>query len=77
MADDRKQAGKPDVPQAPRQDAPPSQQPGARGGVRNASALDKSGHVKESKLRENQSALNVGPDHKTPDMKKRHRGTFP
>jgi len=76
MADDRKQAGKSDAPQAPQPDAP-RQQPGPRGGVRNASALDKSGRVNESKLRENQGALNVGPDHKTPDMKKRHRGTFP
>jgi hypothetical protein len=29
------------------------------------------------KLHENQRKLNVGTDHRTPDMKKRHRGTFP
>jgi hypothetical protein len=75
--DDRKQAGKADGPQAPQQDAQRRQQPGAQGAVRGASALDKAGHLKESKLRENQNALNVGADHKTPDMKKRHRGTFP
>jgi hypothetical protein len=28
-------------------------------------------------LRENQERLRVGPDHKTPEMKKGHRGTFP
>ena len=27
--------------------------------------------------RENQKRLGVGPDHKTPEMKKAHRGTFP
>jgi hypothetical protein len=48
---------------------------GARGG--SASALDKAGHVKPDKLAENQRRLNVGPDHRTPEMKKGHRGTFP
>jgi hypothetical protein len=28
-------------------------------------------------LKENQERLRVGPDHKTPEMKKGHRGTFP
>ena len=27
--------------------------------------------------KENQKRLGVGPDHKTPEMKKNHRGTFP
>jgi hypothetical protein len=27
--------------------------------------------------KENQKRLRVGPDHKTPEMKKGHRGTFP
>jgi hypothetical protein len=27
--------------------------------------------------KENQKRLGVGPDHKTPEMKKGHRGTFP
>jgi len=40
-------------------------------------ALDKDGHVIPAKLHENQQKLNVGTDHKTPDMKKRHRSTFP
>jgi hypothetical protein len=40
-------------------------------------ALDKDGHVIPDKLHENQRKLNVGQDHKTPDMKKNHRGTFP
>ena len=29
------------------------------------------------KQKENQQKLGVGPDHKTPDMKRGHRGTFP
>lgn len=29
------------------------------------------------KQRENQKRLGVGADHKTPEMKKGHRGTFP
>lgn len=29
------------------------------------------------KQRENQRNLGVGPEHKTPAMKKGHRGTFP
>lgn len=29
------------------------------------------------KLKENRQKLGVGDDHQTPDMKKRHRGTFP
>jgi hypothetical protein len=37
----------------------------------------KSGEAKEEKLEQNRDRLNVGPDHKTPEMKKGHRGTFP
>jgi hypothetical protein len=29
------------------------------------------------KQKENQKRLRVGPDHKTPEMKKGNRGTFP
>ena len=29
------------------------------------------------KQRENQQKLGVGPDHKTPEMKRGNRGTFP
>jgi hypothetical protein len=57
---------------------PATQQPGAKSARRNDNdALDKDGHVKPEKLAENQKKLNVGSDHKTPDMKKGHRGTFP
>jgi hypothetical protein len=57
---------------------PAAQQPGAKGTRRNDNdALDKNGHVKPEKLADNQKKLNVGSDHKTPDMKKGHRGTFP
>lgn len=47
-------------------------QPGARGIGRRPDA-----RTNPEKLRENQQSLGVGPDHKTPDMKKGHRGTFP
>lgn len=29
------------------------------------------------KQKDNQKRLGVGPDHKTPEMKKGHRGSFP
>ena len=47
-------------------------QPGARGMGRKPD-----GRSNPEKLRENQQSLGVGSDHKTPDMKKGHRGTFP
>ncbi|MBV8030085.1 MAG: hypothetical protein JO035_01100 [Betaproteobacteria bacterium] len=52
------------------------QSPGQRGG-QSPQALDKSGDVIPEKLKENQRRLGVGEDHKTPEMKKGHRGTFP
>jgi hypothetical protein len=60
------------------QQQPEAQQPASRSMRRsNSGALDKDGHVKPEKLAENQRKLNVGSDHKTPEMKKGHRGTFP
>ena len=53
------------------------QQPGTRSTGKTRNALDKSGAVDREKLEDNQRQLDVGKDHKTPDMKKRHRGTFP
>lgn len=54
------------------------QQPGAQGAGRRADALDKSGNVNQEKLKENRDQrLHVGADHKTPEMKKGKRGTFP
>jgi hypothetical protein len=53
------------------------QQPGAQGTGKEADALDESGKIDEGKLKENQERLNVRPDHKTPEMEKGHRGTFP
>ena len=50
-------------------------QTGRRGGTNHA--LDRNGKVIPEKLQENQRRLNVGSDHKTPDMKKGRRGTFP
>jgi hypothetical protein len=53
------------------------QEPSGRPRRSSHDALDRDGHVNPEKLAENQRKLNVGSDHKTPDMKKRHRGTFP
>ena len=53
------------------------QHSGARGVNKGSSAVDKSGKVDESKLEQNRKRLNVDKDHRTPDMKKGHRGTFP
>jgi hypothetical protein len=76
MAD--KQPSKPDDPVALKQEQPQRrQQPGTQGSGADRSALDKSGNVNEGKLQENQERLQVGPDHKTAEMEKKHRGTFP
>ena len=47
-------------------------QPGTRAG-------DGAGDARgdERQLKKNQDELGVGPDHKTDEMKERHRGTFP
>jgi hypothetical protein len=46
--------------------------PGARGVKHGADA-----RRQPEKQKENQQRLGVDADHKTPEMKKRHRGTFP
>jgi hypothetical protein len=46
--------------------------PGARGARRGGDARGQ-----PEKQKENQERLGVGPDHKTPEMKKGRRGTFP
>ena len=53
------------------------QHSGARGVNKDSNAVDKSGRVDQSKLEQNQERLNVDKDHRTPDMKKGNRGTFP
>ena len=53
------------------------QQPGAQGAGLDADALDPAGNVDEKKLEQNQERLGVGEDHKTEDMRKKQRGTFP
>jgi hypothetical protein len=40
-------------------------------------AVDESGNVDAGKLRKNQERLGVDEKHKTPEMKKGHRGTYP
>jgi hypothetical protein len=47
-------------------------QPGAKSAGNKADARND-----PEKQKENQRALGVGPEHKTPAMKKGHRGTFP
>jgi len=53
-----------------------SQSP-ARGQNRGADAITPSGDVDQEKLKHNQKRLNVDEQHKTPEMKKGGRGTFP
>jgi hypothetical protein len=60
-----------DNPQPTVDNPQPRRQPGTRG-IRRPD-----GRRNPEKLRENQQSLGVGPDHRTPDMKKGHRGTFP
>jgi hypothetical protein len=53
------------------------QQPGAQGGGTEADAVKPDGNVDEKKLERNKERLGVGEDHKTEEMRKKHRGTFP
>lgn len=53
------------------------EQPGAQGAGKAADAIDESGNVDERKLQENRERMGVGDDHKTSDMRKKERGTFP
>ena len=53
------------------------QQPGAQGAGMDADAVKPDGNVDEKKLERNQERLGVGEDHKTEEMRKKHRGTFP
>ena len=64
-------------PQAAQNSPQRRQQPGARGAGKTRKALDNSGEVDQQKLEDNQRQLQVGTDHKTPAMKKGHRGTYP
>jgi hypothetical protein len=52
-------------------------QPGAQDAGSERKAVDESGNVDAEKLRRNQERLRVDEKHKTPEMKKGHRGTFP
>ncbi|HLS85511.1 MAG TPA: hypothetical protein VK043_04375 [Burkholderiales bacterium] len=52
-------------------------QPGAQGTGRAGDATGRSGQAKQDKLEQNRERLKVGDDHKTREMKKGHRGTFP
>lgn len=42
-----------------------------------ADAIKPDGVLDKEKLKENQRRLNVDEQHKTPEMQKGHRGTFP
>ena len=53
------------------------EQPGAQGSGKEAQAVDRAGDVKDEKLEKNRERLHVDSEHKTPEMKKGHRGTFP
>jgi hypothetical protein len=53
------------------------QVPGTPAQRNQADAIEPSGEVNQEKLKKNQERLQVSGDHKTEDMKKGHRGTFP
>jgi hypothetical protein len=53
------------------------QMPGTPGRRNDADAIEPSGDVNPEKLKQNQDRLHVGSDHKTDEMKKGKRGTFP
>jgi hypothetical protein len=67
----------PTKPRADDQSPMRKQQPGAQGAGRERDAIDEDGNVDRQKLKDNQEQLQVGEDHKTPDMKKQRRGTYP
>jgi hypothetical protein len=56
----------------PEKPSRPSPQAGRRAGRPQGD-----GRKDPEQIKRNQEHLGVGKDHKTPDMKKNHRGTFP
>ena len=75
MARADKSTMKPEKANSDQESAP--QQPGGQGTGKDANALDEGGSVDNNKLRQNREKLQVDPDHKTEEMRKQHRGTFP
>jgi hypothetical protein len=67
----------PTKPRSPDQDPARRQQPGAQDAGKEHDALEEGGKIDKQKLKDNQDQLQVGQDHKTDDMRKKHRGTFP
>lgn len=67
----------PTKPRSPDQDPARKQQPGAQGAGKERDALREGGEIDRQKLKDNQDQLQVDEEHKTPDMRKHHRGTFP
>ena len=55
----------------------PDERPAPRAGRTGLRGRNADGRRDPDKLRENQSKLGVGPEHKTDAMKKGRRGTFP
>jgi hypothetical protein len=53
------------------------QQPGAQGAGKERDALGVGGEIDQQKLKDNQEQLQVDRDHKTTDMRKKQRGSFP
>ena len=58
-------------------DRPKDPVPGTPGLPNDADAIERSGEVNPEKLKHNQEKLHVGADHKTPEMEKGKRGTYP
>ena len=53
------------------------QVPGTPGRRNEADAIEPSGDVNPEKLQKNQDRLHVGQDHKTDEMRKGKRGSYP
>ena len=76
MARADKATTKPDSPD-PDREQNRRRQPGAQGFGGDGKATDSAGEVDKRKLKQNQEHLQVGVRHKTPEMRKKDRGSFP
>ena len=76
MARADKATTKPETPD-PDRERNRRRQPGAQGFGKEDKAVDSGGDVDKNKLKRNQEQLQVDEHHKTPEMRKQDRGSFP
>jgi hypothetical protein len=76
MARADKATTKPETPD-PDREQNRRRQPGAQGFGKDDKAVDSAGEIDKDKLKRNQEQLQVDEHHKTPDMQKQERGSFP